>query len=151
MYNLVSLKLCMHNHPSLPGCFSGMCIDTSTGLGGQNVLKTFEMSIPHNRRTLQMELESFLSMALFSLAFKIIFAPTPHDLPLLGLLRVASIRALLGTHICIHAQMDEQVEHIIPQFHGCDAFRTFGYKLTCISMELCDFLTNFNAFFSFIP
>ena len=69
MYNLVSLKLCMQNHPSLPGRFSGMCIDTSTGLGGQNVLKTFEMSIPRKTDATNGIRESFLSMALFSLAF----------------------------------------------------------------------------------
>jgi len=46
-----------------------MCIDTSTGLGGQNVLKTFEMSIPRKTDATNGIRESFLSMALFSLAF----------------------------------------------------------------------------------
>ena len=40
---------------------------------GQNVLKTFEMAIRHNRRTTRTESESFLSLDLFSLSFKNIF------------------------------------------------------------------------------
>ena len=35
-------------------------VGTSPDLGHQNVLKTFEMAIRHNRRTTRTELESFM-------------------------------------------------------------------------------------------
>jgi len=45
-------------------------VDTSPDLGGQNALKTFEMVIRHDRRPTRTELESCLSLNLFSLTFK---------------------------------------------------------------------------------
>jgi len=40
-------------------------VDTSPYLGGQNVLKTFEMAIRHNRRTTRPELEREFSLSGF--------------------------------------------------------------------------------------
>ena len=50
-------------------------VDTSLDFGSQNVLKTFEMAIRHNKRPTRtkLERESFLSLDLFSLTFKNIF------------------------------------------------------------------------------
>jgi len=68
MYNLTSLKLRMQNHPSLQECFIGMPFDTSPDFGGQNVL-TFEMAIDIGLMILSTR-KSFLSLELFSLAFR---------------------------------------------------------------------------------
>jgi len=51
-------------------------VDTSPDLGGQNALKIFEMAIRHDRRPTRTELESFLSLNLFSLTFKNIIWPS---------------------------------------------------------------------------
>jgi len=53
--------------------FQWDAVDFSPDLWGQNVLKTFEMAIRHNRRTTRTELESFLTLDLLSLTFKNIF------------------------------------------------------------------------------
>jgi len=53
--------------------FQWDAVDFSPDLWGQNVLKTFEMAIRHNRRTTRTELESFLALDLLSLTFKNIF------------------------------------------------------------------------------
>jgi len=54
--------------------FQWDAVDTSPDLWGQNVLKTFEMAIRHNRLTRRTELgRVFLSLDLFSLTFKNIF------------------------------------------------------------------------------
>jgi len=45
-------------------------VDTSPDLGGQNAVKIFEMAIRHDRRPTRTQLESFLSLNLFSLTFK---------------------------------------------------------------------------------
>ena len=45
------------------------------GGGGQNVLKTIETAIRHNRRATQMDLESFLSLDLFSPTLQNISGP----------------------------------------------------------------------------
>jgi len=50
--------------------FQWDAVDTSPDLVGQNVLKTFETAIRHNRRTTR---TSFLSLHLFSLTFRNIF------------------------------------------------------------------------------
>ena len=63
MYNLTRLKLRTQNRLSLQGCFSGM--PASLDLGGQNVVKTFEMAIRHKRRTTRTELERVLCVAGF--------------------------------------------------------------------------------------
>jgi len=53
--------------------FQWDAVDFSPDLWGQNVLKTFEMAIRHNRRTTRTELESFPALDLLSLTFKNIF------------------------------------------------------------------------------
>jgi len=53
----MSLKLRKQNHPSLQGCFSGMPLIPVLIFGGQNVLKIFEMTTRHNRRTTRTELD----------------------------------------------------------------------------------------------
>jgi len=53
--------------------FQWDAVDTNPDLEGQNVIKSFEMAIRHNRRTTRTELQSFLSLDLFSLTFKNIF------------------------------------------------------------------------------
>jgi len=47
-------------------------VDICPDVGGQNVLRTFEMAIRYNRRPTRTELEreSFLSLNLFALSFK---------------------------------------------------------------------------------
>jgi len=52
--------------------FQWDAVDTSPDLGGQNVFKTFEMAIRHNRWTTRTELE-FLFPDLFSVTFKKIY------------------------------------------------------------------------------
>jgi len=55
-------------------------VDTSPDIGGQNVLKTFEMASPHNTNGIR---QSFLSLDLFSLTFENMFWPSSPtmDLP----------------------------------------------------------------------
>ena len=48
-------------------------VDTNTDLGGQNVLKTSEMTIRHESDDTNGTEESLLSLDLFSLTFKSIF------------------------------------------------------------------------------
>jgi len=56
--------------------FQWDAVDTSPDWGGgQNVLKTIETAIRHNRRTTQTDLESFLSLDLFSPTLQNIFGP----------------------------------------------------------------------------
>ena len=53
--------------------FQWDAVDTSPDLGSQNILETFEMATRHTRWTTRTELESFLSLDLFSLTFNNIF------------------------------------------------------------------------------
>jgi len=50
----MSLKLRTRNHPRM---FQWDAVDTSPDSWDQNVLKTFEMAIRHNRQTTRTELE----------------------------------------------------------------------------------------------
>jgi len=50
--------------------FQWDAVDTSPDLWGQNVLKAFELAARPTTRTTRSELESFLSLDLFSLTFK---------------------------------------------------------------------------------
>jgi len=45
MYDVLSLKSRTRNNPSLQGCFNGSTVDASPDLGGQNIVKIFEMAI----------------------------------------------------------------------------------------------------------
>jgi len=56
--------------------FQWDAVDTTTSpdLGGQDVVKTFEIAIRYNTRTTRMELEFFLSLDLFLLTFINIFS-----------------------------------------------------------------------------
>jgi len=57
-----------------PGMFQWDAVDTGPDSGGQNVLKTFEMAIRHNRRTTRTELEIiFCRRIYFHLRSKIFF------------------------------------------------------------------------------
>jgi len=59
--------------------FQWDAVDSSPELGGQSVLKIFELAVRYNRQTARAELQSFLSPDSFSLMFNNIFlAPIAH-------------------------------------------------------------------------